>query len=207
MILPVLFGLFCAAVVMTNAVSGNVIAVGPFVFVAGTLLYPVTFLLTDALSEVYGKLTAQRAVWAGFVAQALAVGFIQVVSAFPSIEPEMQAAFDGAFQPVLRIVVASMVAYLVSQTIDVRLFHWIRSRTNSRHLWLRNNGSTIVSQAIDTAVFVTVAFAGELEVGTLVAMAGGQYAAKAILAALDTPLCYALVWWLRRRGEGDGRPG
>jgi len=203
--LAFLFGLFASAVVVTNAVSGNVINVGPFTFVAGTLLYPVTFLLTDVLSEVFGKRAAQRAVWCGFVAQLLAVAFIQALRWFPSIDPEMAAAFEKLFAPVPRIVLGSMTAYLIAQSIDVRLFHAIRDRTHGEHLWLRNNGSTLVSQAVDTAVFVVVAFAGVLDTGTLVAMALGQYTAKAIMAAADTPLCYAAVELTRKYIRG-GRP-
>lgn len=196
--LTVLFGLFTAAVVMTNAVSGNIIEVGPFVFVAGTLLYPVTFLLTDIISECYGRRVAQRAVVTGFVAQLLAVAFIHIVAMFPSTDPRTAYAFAQLFNPVGRIVMASMTAYLISQTIDVRLFHAIRDRTRARHLWLRNNVATILSQGVDTSVFVLVAFLGVLPSEQLVAMMIGQYLAKTFLAAVDTPLCYLGVWALKR---------
>lgn len=191
--IAVLTGLFAASVVMTNAVSGNVINVGPFTFVAGTLLYPVTFLLTDILSETFGRRTAQRAVWVGFAAQVLAVFFIWTVMQFDSIDTEMNAAFEKLFAPVPRIVLGSMTAYLISQTIDVKMFHWIKKKTDKRWLWLRNNGSTMTSQAVDTILFVLIAFAGALKTEILIAMMVGQYAAKAILAAIDTPFCYLAV--------------
>jgi len=197
--IAILTGLFAASVVMTNAVSGNVINAGPFTFVAGTLLYPVTFLLTDVLSEVFGKRTAQRAVWTGLGAQALAVFFVWMVLQFDSIDTEMSEAFEKLFAPVPRIVLGSMIAYLISQTLDVRIFHWIKKKTNKRWLWLRNNGSTMISQLIDTFVFVTVAFFGRLDAETLIAMMAGQYTAKALLAAIDTPFCYLAVNIVRKK--------
>ena len=199
--LPVIFGLFASAVVMTNAVSANVIMVGPFIFVAGTLLYPVTFLLTDILSETWGKRTAQRAVWTGFAAQFLAVGFVQFAALFPSIDPAVGEAWREVFLPTFRIAVASMSAYLVAQTIDVHVFHRIRELTKGRHLWLRNNVATIVSQGFDTTIFVLIAFAGVLPWETLAWMMLGQYVAKAILAAIDTPLAYVAVAGVRRLPE------
>ena len=192
-LLPILFGLFASAVVMTNAVSANVIEVGPFVFVAGTLLYPVTFLLTDILSEIYGKEAATRAVWTGLAAQILSVAFIQSVATFPSLDAGMGEAWGVVFLPTARIAAASMVAYLVAQLIDVRVFHFLRELTDGKALWLRNNGSTIASQGFDTLIFVIVAFAGTLPIDVLAFMILGQYTAKACLALLDTPFCYLAV--------------
>ena len=195
--LPILFGLFAASVVMTNAVSANLIKVGPFVMVAGALLYPVTFLLTDVLSEVYGKRIATRAVWTGFAAQALAVVFVQFAALWPSLNPEMGQAWSQVFQPMWRLALGSMIAYLVAQLIDVRVFHYVKRKTNGKHLWFRNNVSTLVSQAVDTVVFALVAFAGVLSWDNIVSLILGQYTAKALMAALDTPLCYLAVSYFR----------
>jgi len=196
--LPILFGLFASAVVMTNAVSANIIQVGPLVLVAGALLYPVTFLVTDILSEVYGKRVATVAVWTGFAAQVLAVVFVQVAAMFPSMDEAMRDHWTAVFLPMARIAVASMAAYLVAQLLDVRTFHLVRGLTGGRWLWLRNNISTITSQAFDSVVFVVVGFAGVLPTEVLLSMIGGQYIAKVILAAADTPLCYLGVSLVRR---------
>lgn len=200
-LLPILFGLFTAAVVMTNAVSVNLIEVGPFVFVAGTLLYPATFLLTDVISEVYGERAATRAVWTGFTAQALSVVAVFWLAMWPSLDPEVDAHWRAVFLPIWRISAASMVAYLVAQLVDVRVFHALKGWTEGRHLWLRNNASTIASQGIDSAIFVIIAFLGVLDTYSLAAMWLGQWAAKAILAALDTPLCYLAVAAVHRLPE------
>lgn len=189
---------------MTNAVSSLVIVIGPFVFVAGTLLYPATFLLTDMLSEVYGKRVAQRAVWTGFLAQLLALASVGVISYFPTLDPASAEAWHAVFSPMWRIAVASMLAYLVSQSIDVTIFHAMKDAMRGRHLWLRNNVSTMTSQAVDTCIFVLVAFAGVLDARTLVMMVLGQWAVKSVLALLDTPVVYACVAFAR--GQREGRP-
>lgn len=198
LVLPVLFGMFCSVVVMTNAVSANVITVGPFVCVAGALLYPVTFLLTDIISDVYGRRTATWAVWCGFACQILAAAFVQFAALFPSLNAEVQAAWGLVFLPMFRIALASMVAYLSAQLLDVSIFHKIKRKTKGRHLWLRNNVATSVSQALDTAIFVTVAFLGVLPWPVLWSMVVGQYLLKVVLAILDTPICYLGVYVVRR---------
>lgn len=192
--LVTLVALFTSTVVVTNAVSGNLIHVGPFLFVAGTLSYPLTFLLTDIISECFGKKRAQRAVWLGFIAQVISVAFIFGVMQFSSATEEMGEAFRQVFAPVARIVVASMVAYVVAQSVDVAVFHRIKAKTGGKWLWLRNNVATIIAQSVDTALFVAIAFIGVLSPGELMAMFTGQYLAKVILAAADTPFCYLGVF-------------
>lgn len=194
----VLVALFTSTVVVTNAVSGNLIHVGPFLFVAGTLSYPVTFLLTDILSEIFGKKVAQRAVILGFIAQLLSVAFIFGVMQFDSATKEMGVAFRSVFAPVFRIVIASMTAYLVAQTVDVTIFHFVKEKTKGRWLWLRNNVATAVAQGIDTLLFVVIAFAGVLPLDAMVAMFAGQYLAKVLLAIIDTPFCYLGVHIVRK---------
>lgn len=196
--LNIIFGLFAGSVVLVNATATNVINVGPFTLVAATLLYPITFLLTDVVSEVYGADDARRMIWCGFATQLMAVAFVQIASAFPSVDPEVAAAWQEIFQPMLRVALGSMLAYIVAQLVDVRIFHYLRSLTEGRHLWLRNNASTLVSQAIDTVIFMTIAFGFTLswaELGTLIF---SVYVFKAIVAFFDTPLCYLAVAAARR---------
>jgi uncharacterized integral membrane protein (TIGR00697 family) len=203
-VLPILFGLFCASVVVTNAVSAHQVYVGPFVVVAGALLYPVTFLLTDVLSEVYGKRIATRAVWTGFACQVLTVAFVYLVALLPARDQSMAQAWREVFLPMARIAAASMLGYLASQHVDVRLFHAVRSRTGAKWLWLRNNVATSAAQAIDTVIFIVVAFAGILPARVLAQLVIGQYLVKVALAALDTPVCYLAVWYVRRvEGRAD----
>lgn len=202
LILPVLFGLFAGSVVATNAASVLVIHVGPLVFTCGSLLYPVTFLFTDTISEVYGQRAAAWAVWTGFAAQIAAIGFILLSSLFPALDPATAEAWRATLMPVGRLALASMAAYLVAQHIDVRIFHALSRLTRGRHLWLRNNGSTLVSQSLDTLIFNMLAFAGLYDADTLLAMVASQYVWKAGAALLDTPLCYLAVWYVKGRENG-----
>lgn len=113
---------------------------------------------------------------------------------------EGQDAYNAILGSVPRIVLASMVAYLVSQHHDVFAFHFWRRLTNGRFLWLRNNASTMVSQGIDTVLFITIAFAGTVPLDILGSMLATQYVIKLLIAVADTPLCYALVKLVRRTG-------
>jgi uncharacterized integral membrane protein (TIGR00697 family) len=182
-------------------VGSSVLAVKPvtlfgLTFPAGVLAYAVTFACTDVISEIWGKKRAQQVVWAGFFAVAVFYGLAWLAIVVPPAGFwKGQAAFSGVIGSTLRIIIASLIAYLVSQTNDVILFHRIRIKTQGRWLWLRNNASTMVSQAIDTVLFITIAFAGVFPV---VPMMIGQYLVKLAIALLDTPVVYAAVWVIKR---------
>jgi uncharacterized integral membrane protein (TIGR00697 family) len=104
---------------------------------------------------------------------------------------------QGAYEIILgstpRIVLASMIAYLISQNHDVWAFHWLKKKTEGKHLWLRNNGSTVASQLIDSVLFIGIAFAGTYPMKTIAVMIASQYLVKVVIAFLDTPFCYLLV--------------
>ena len=192
-------GCFIAAIVATNIIAAKLIDVFGTTFNVGALVYPFTFLLTDILSEVFGKRAARMWVWLGFFASLIVTGFVYLGSLFPESQHSQVAdCYTTMFAGTPRIVVGSMLAYLTAQTLDVRLFHWIRSKTGRRHLWLRNNVATSASQGVDTMVFCTVAFAGVVPFEVLVGMMVGQYLVKVGMAVVDTPLCYAAVWFVRR---------
>ena len=112
---------------------------------------------------------------------------------------EGQDAYNTTLGSVPRIVLASMLAYLVSQHHDVFAFHLWRRLTKGRFLWLRNNASTMVSQGIDTVLFITIAFVGVVPTNVLLNMILGQYVIKLCIAVADTPICYALVILIRRK--------
>ena len=112
---------------------------------------------------------------------------------------EGQHAYETILGSVPRVVLASMTAYLISQHSDVHVFHHLRRVTNGRHLWFRNNASTMLSQAIDTTLFISIAFAGAVPAGVLWNMIATQYLVKVAVAAVDTPIVYALVGWIKAR--------
>ena len=204
--LILLSSLFAGALLVANFIAVKIVAVGPLIVPAGIIAYPLTFLLTDTIAEVYGRDTARRVVWTGFGVNLLAVVLVMLALRLPPAPFFAgEAAFGATLGLVPRIVLASLTAYLVSQHHDVLAFHFWRRLTGGRHLWLRNNASTVVSQALDTVLFITIAFVGTMPLGVVVSLVVWQYLAKVIIAAADTPLCYLLVGWAR--GEGWRAPG
>jgi uncharacterized integral membrane protein (TIGR00697 family) len=188
-------GIFVGLVVMAQILANKIVLFGMFTLPAGVIVYATSFLVTDILCEFYGKKKALEAVWGGFLASILLVLAVKVAVAWPPAPFWTgQEAFQTTLQMTERIVLGSLVAYVVSQNWDVRIFHKLKEMTGGRHLWLRNNVSTMTSQALDTVIFITIAFYGVLPVVPLII---GQYIVKLLIAALDTPFIYG-VHWARR---------
>ena len=189
---------FATLVVVANVIAVKPLDVNGWAVPAGILAYPFTFLVTDTISELYGRKTATRLVWMGLVLSALMVFLVYVAKVLPGAGFwDDQAAFDTILGSVPRIVLASLIAYLVSQHSDVLLFHLFRRVTKKRHLWMRNIGSTTISQAIDTALFISIAFTGTFPAGEVWTLMYTQYLIKVGVAVVDTPIVYALVSYLR----------
>jgi uncharacterized integral membrane protein (TIGR00697 family) len=200
--LVLLSGIFIVGIVVANIASTKIMTLGPWVMDAGTLVFPVTFLMTDVIGEVWGKKTAYHVVWTGFFCAALAMAILVLVMyAPPAPFWQGQQAFEQVVGAVPRLVLASLVTYLVSQIHDVWAFHFWKQKTKGKHLWLRNNASTIVSQAIDTILFTTLAFAGTMTGNELLYLMTSVYGFKVVFALMDTPLCYMLVRWCNVIGK------
>ncbi len=195
---------FASLLVVANVLAVKLLDVNGWAVPAGILAYPITFLVTDTISELYGRKTASKLVWMGFFISGIMVLLIYVAKILPPAGFwEHQEAFETILGSVPRIVLASLTAYLISQHADVALFHFYARLTKGKHLWLRNNGSTVISQAIDTALFVTIAFAGTVPAGNLWNLVYTQYLIKLGVAAVDTPIVYLLVSYLRPRITPD----
>lgn len=151
MILMGLAMAFTTALLVANIIAGKIISIGDWSMSAGIIAYPLTFLLTDAISEVYGRKATTRVVWFGFACSLLMLLLIYIGKALPLAGDSLvnQESYDNVLGNVPRIVFASMVAYLVAQNHDVFAFHFWRRKTGGRHLWFRNNASTAVSQLMD----------------------------------------------------------
>ncbi len=199
LILLALAMMFMACLLGANIVAVKLIDVAGWALPAGIILYPITFLLTDTISEIFGRRQATFVVWIGFFGNIILVISIYVAEAIPApVFWENQEAYSTILGAVPRIVVGSMVAYLISQNLDVIGFHFWKRATSGRMLWLRNNASTMVSQSIDTVIFVLIAFAGVVPNSVLWEMIWMQYLFKLGIAAIDTPILYALVPTLKR---------
>jgi uncharacterized integral membrane protein (TIGR00697 family) len=198
MILVVLATLFTTCLIVANIITAKLVSIGGWVMPAGVIAYPLTFLFTDVISELYGRRIASRVVWVGFGANLLMVVLVFGGKLLPPAPFwEGQPAYESILGVVPRIVLASMIAYLISQQHDVFAFHFWRQKTKARFLWLRNNASTIVSQGIDTGLFITIAFWGIVPTEILINMLLTQYVIKLAIAVCDTPFCYLLVVLLK----------
>lgn len=160
---------------------------------SGNVLYASTFLVTDILSEKYGKKEASKAVKYSFSTMLLWLIGTQMILLFtPNANDYVNDSLKVVFGLVPRITISSLLGFVCSQNIDVFLYHFIWKRTgeNSSRLWLRNNGSTLISQAIDTVIFTTFAFWGTFPVNVFVSILLTTYVFKAIVALCDTPFIY-----------------
>ncbi len=196
MIFILLSGLFVGLLTIANVIAFKVIDIGGVFAPAAVLAYAVTFLISDALAEVYGKEKVKQVIKAGFITQVVVLILVRLAIWWPAAPFfEFQEQFSLVLGANLRIIVASMAAYLVSQYHDVWAFHFWKEKTNGKHLWLRNNLSTWGSQMMDTVIFITIAFYGALPLLPLII---GQYLIKIAIAAIDTPLIYLLVGYMRK---------
>jgi uncharacterized integral membrane protein (TIGR00697 family) len=196
-----LTALFISCLLVSNIIAGKLFVLGRFVLPVAVFAYPVTFVITDTVSEVWGKKEANSIVWLGLIMNLVMTAFLYLGRVLPPAPFwEHQAAYEAILGMVPRIVAASMVAYLVSQLHDVQAFLFWRRVTKGRHLWLRNNLSTMASQLLDSVIFITIAFAGTVEGTVLINMIGSQYLVKLILALADTPFCYLAVRWAKKEG-------
>lgn len=199
-----LAAVFLSSLVVCNLIANKFVSLdlGVHVFEvsAGILPYPLTFLATDLLSELYGRRRANRVVWAGFAASLFALLAIWLGASLPalSFSPVDDATFNGVFANTWRVIGASMIAYLCAQFVDVRLFHFWKDLTKGKHLWLRNNASTVCSQLLDSALVVFVLFVGKQSGEEMLSLILSAWLFKTLVALADTPLFYLGTWWLKR---------
>lgn len=184
---------FIMSLLVANVVAGKVVDLFGFIVPAAVVAYGITFLCTDVINEIWGKEQAQKTVMLGLKVQLASMVLILLAIWLP---PAIFAVdFNVAFKAVLgqnvRVVFASLTAYTISQAHDVISFNFWKNKTKGKHKWLRNNLSTMTSQIIDTAIFITIAFWGL--VPNLLWMIFSQYIIKAIIALLDTPFFYLLT--------------
>jgi uncharacterized integral membrane protein (TIGR00697 family) len=168
----------------------------------GILPYPITFLITDLISEIYGKQKANEVVVGGVLASFFALGIVFVAAAVPATDwsPISDGLFASVFGSTSIAVLASMLAYLFAQFIDIQLYHYWKRLTKGKHLWLRNNCSTFFSQLVDTAtVLILLCLFGEISWSLFTGLLIAGVAFKILIAAFDTPFLYLGVFLFRKR--------
>lgn len=168
---------------------------------AGVIAYPFTFLATDLISELFGRKKAQLVVWIGFSMNFFMLFLMSVNHWLPNslgVSGGLDL-FEGVYEFMVGNVIASMIAYLIAQSVDVRLYHFWKKKTNGKHLWLRNNGSTMFSQLVDSTAIITILYvAGNLgdninSIGAVIILILNSYLFKFFFALFDTPLMYVGV--------------
>jgi uncharacterized integral membrane protein (TIGR00697 family) len=209
--------LFLSGIFITALVLGNVIGTTKFVDIfglvvpAGVLAYPFTFLATDLICELYGKKKARTLVWNGFIMNFFMLGLMTLGHFLPDASGISGAAstFEDVYRFMIGNVIASMIAYLVAQFVDVHVFHFWKRLTRGKHLWLRNNGSTTFSQLIDTISILSILYIADNlgpevdSVRRLIQLIFASYLFKFFFALFDTPLFYLGVKLLKPRIHED----
>lgn len=175
----------------------------------GLIAYPFTFLVTDLISELFGRKKAQSVVWVGFFMNLYMLGLMTAANWFPNtygVSGGLEL-FDGVYEFLVANTLSSMFAYLVAQSVDVRLYHFWKKLTAGKYLWLRNNGSTMVSQLVDSTAILSILYMtsnlGEnvSSVGALIILILNSYIFKFFFALFDTPILYAGVWLFKAYDE------
>jgi len=207
-----LAALFITSLVVSNLIfqkffywypfDGTVFGSRLFELSVGILPYPITFLITDLISEIYGKRAANRVVTAGIFASFFSMGILLVSDIVPAMEssPIDDATFTKVFSLSPLAVLASMIAYLLAQFVDIRIYHFWKKLTKGKMLWLRNNFSTFASQFLDTfSVILLLCIFGILPWDLFYGLVLSGFIFKVLVAALDTPLLYLFVWMFRKK--------
>ena len=203
----ILASMFIAALVASNLIFQKFFYWNPFGWFrfelsVGILPYPITFLITDIISEIYGKKKANQVVIAGIFASIFSMGIILIANYTSAIDnsPIDNSLFTKVFGLSPIAVLASMLAYLFAQFIDIRIFHFWKRKTKGKHLWLRNNFSTFSSQFIDTLTVITLLCSfGVLPWSLFSTLLISGFLFKILIALLDTPILYFIVYLFRSR--------
>ena len=196
--LMLLTSIFVTSVAVSSLIASKVASFFGIFAAVGVIAWSISFPMTDVICEVWGREKAQKVVWIGLICFIITAVLVKIAVYLPSAPFwENQKAFATTFELVWRILIAGAISYIVSQTHDVFSFSFWKKLTKGKHLWLRNNLSTIVSQLIDSILFTLIVFLGVLELNAILSMSFGVFIIKVIIAICDTPFVYLLVRWAR----------
>jgi uncharacterized integral membrane protein (TIGR00697 family) len=211
---PLLTAVFVTALIVSNIVAVKQIQLGPFKLTAALLIFSVSYIFGDVLTEVYGYAKARQVIWIGFGCNVLAVAAFIAAGMLPasptwalpgfSTPQASQSAYDAVLGYTPLILLASFAAYLAGEFLNSLVLAKLKVRTAGRHLWVRTIGSTIVAQVADTGIFIgIIALGGLIAPGDVGAIILGEWLSKVAYEALATPLTYQVVNWLKRRENED----
>lgn len=192
---------FVAILLLSNLIGAAKLAtLGGFTFGAGIMFFPISYVIGDVLTEVYGYANARRCVWAGFAALLFMAFMSWVVVALPPAEGwNGQAAYESVFGSTWRIVAASVIAFWAGEFVNSFVLAKMKILTAGKHLWSRTIGSTFFGQAVDSLIFYPIAFLGIWSTSQVLTVMVTNWLLKVLWEALLTPVTYAVVGWLKRR--------
>ncbi len=200
----VLVALFVTSLIMANITAVKLIAVAGLILPAAVVIFPVSYIAGDVLTEVYGYSQARRVIWLGFFCNFVAVMIIWLTQTLPPAPFwKGQAAYESILGYAPRLLAASFLAYLVGEFFNAYIMAKLKILTSGRWLWTRTLSSTLVGQGLDSAIFIGVAFGGTIPVETLAFAVLTQWLVKAAYEAAATPMTYWAVSFLKRREEID----
>ena len=195
-----------ATLIISNISAAKLVQLGPIVTDGGTLLFPLSYIFGDILTEVYGYSASRRVIYTAFFWMALAAIMFQFVAAMPAVADQSEFAemFSAVLSPIPSILVASLVGFFTGEFVNSYVLAKMKVWSAGRQLWSRTIGSTIVGQLADTAVFYTLATVlGVFPSSTLVQLIWGTYWIKVAIEVLFTPLTYQIVNWLKHNEGVD----
>ena len=202
--LQYVMAVFVAVLIISNVASAKFVRLGPFSFDGGTILFPISYIFGDILTEVYGYARSRRVIWTGFACTALMAVTLAIVGALPPAEGwQGQAAYMSILGQTPRIVLASLVAYFSGEFSNSYVLARMKVLTQGRWLWARTIFSTVVGEGADSLLFVLIAFYGAQPPDLLRAVIISNYVFKVSLEALATPITYALINRLKRIERED----
>ncbi|MBI5967972.1 MAG: queuosine precursor transporter [Deltaproteobacteria bacterium] len=211
--LPIITAVFVTSLIISNIIAVKLISVGPFFLPAAIIIFPISYIFGDILTEVYGYARARRVIWTGFACNLLAVLIIWVSIELPPAPFWKMGFFDSAkssqqaYQAIFgftpRILAASFIAYLFGEFLNSFVLAKMKIATGGRHLWLRTIGSTLMGQLADSGIFISLAFYGTIPLTALAAMIITQWLTKSAYEALVTPFTYLVVNYLKRVEQED----
>lgn len=202
--LDIITALFVAVLLISNVASTKITSLGVLSLDAGTILFPISYIIGDILTEVYGFSRARRVIWIGFFCNLLMAATLMAVTVLPaSGDWPNQHAFETILGLAPRIVFASVIAYIAGEFINSFILAKMKVATKGKHLWMRTIGSTLVGQLFDTVFFIILAFWGILPTGVLISLIVSNYFFKITLEILFTPVTYAIVNKLKESENED----
>ncbi len=205
--LPVITALFVTSLIVANLIAVKLIQAGPLILPAAVIIFPLSYIFGDVLTEVYGYGRARRVIWTGFACNLLAVLVMQASIRIPAAPFWTLGSLDGAvsnqaYEALLgytpRLLAASFAAYLVGEFLNAFVLARMKIMTAGRFLWMRTIGSTVLGQLADSAIFITAAFWGAIPPPVLATMIVTQWLVKSAYEAVFTPVTYLVVGFLKR---------